>query len=193
MSRPSCSSAPARMIRSRRKTSHWRSTPSFGCGTSLPVSWPNPHCTGTSRTWNGFSPYWVTTSSPSCGLSTSENSMPTCVRQRATQQESHSPKAPLRACTRRCAASSPTPWRVAFLRTIPRGAPIATRVRSQKRKSPTRKRRRRSSPRWKMRASSTKRTSSSSSPQEYGGASAAPCNGGTSTGSNAPSTSAATP
>ena len=118
---------------------------------------------------------------------------PTCVRQRATQQESHSPKAPLRACTRRCAASSPMPWRVAFSRTTPHGAPTAMQARKPRKRLRTRKRHKRSSPRWRTKALNTRRTSSSSSPRGCGGVSAAPCNGGTLTGSSAPSTSAATP
>lgn len=44
----------------------------------------------------------------------------------APKPKSHPPSTPLKACTLRCAAFSPMPWRVAFCVTTPPGAPTAT-------------------------------------------------------------------
>lgn len=117
-------------------------------------------------------PALATTSSPSCVRSTSGISTQNYEKSSVPIQKSHSPSTPLRACTRRCAASSLMPWRVAFFRITRLGAPTATLGASAKKRSRTRKRRRRSSPRWRARASSTKPISNSSSPRECGGASA---------------------
>ena len=81
---------------------------------SPPASWPSPPSAGTNRTSSASSQPWATTSSRNCGRSTSGLSTPSSVKPSAQKPKSHSLSTPLRACTLRCAASSPMPWRVAF-------------------------------------------------------------------------------
>ena len=133
------------------------------------------------------------TSSPNCDQNTSEISTQRCEKSSASTQKSHSPSTPLRACTLRCAVSSLMPWRVAFSRTIRRGAPTATSGAKMKRKLRMRKRHRKSYLRWRERVSNTKPTSNSSLPLVCGGANAAASNGATLIGKSVPSTSAEMP
>ncbi len=102
--------------RSPSSSSRWQNTSTCGWRRLHPASWRSPPSAVTGRTSSASFRRWATTSSPSCGRNTSEISTQSCEKSSALKRKSHSPSTPLRACTRRCAASSLMPWRVAFFR-----------------------------------------------------------------------------